>query len=532
MWPFGCVHLLPTELRSEFFTTQKIKPRYLPVSELSMTPTSHQAVRNALVGLSLSLSTASFASAQRRFSDSHLEDTTTSAVSSADPFSTSEGPQSGTKSPTNYSVVVIPDELQMSPDTLRELGATSFNPQIKKGSFEAGGDRFSHYQLSVNEVDEATDSAARLPILTLSLTTLEADSKRLEASLEASGFSIISRDEDSKKSSQKLLPQEDNDSIRAKNIDAEERRKEATVKLLANWILGGILISGVLAVSYAAWSIMRVVNWLRTSKEGTPISQSRRLAPENAELGDLRNTPLSMSITPGIAPTLSITLKPTDSIVAESGALLFHKAGIKMDIVSGRSQGFSPSPKNFLKKFFIGESFFFQRFTNTSDSCSEVCLSPSQTGTLVHLDLSTFPSGVCADAGAFFACGAGTSLSIVRRVGAKGLFSGLGMFQQKLTGDGEAFLFARGDVREVHLAEGEVMRVDSGALFMWESSATVALKYLGLFAAITSGEGLFVCEVSGPGKVLVSSRGTEDDTSTNRSNGWSRYVQPFVRYFS
>jgi hypothetical protein len=131
-------------------------------------------------------------------------------------------------------------------------------------------------------------------------------------------------------------------------------------------------------------------------------------------------------------PVLALCLKPGESIIAESGAMLHHDSNVVMNVVTGKSLGFSSASTGVVKRLLVGESFFFQKFSNQASNYKELTLAPSKVGELLHLNLSDFSDGLCADQGAFFAATSGVELSIIKRGGVKGLFSGLGFFQQRL----------------------------------------------------------------------------------------------------
>lgn len=90
-----------------------------------------------------------------------------------------------------------------------------------------------------------------------------------------------------------------------------------------------------------------------------------------------------------------------------------------------------------------------------------------------------------------------------KRLGA-GLFGGEGFILQKITGPGLAFVEIPGEVREVQLSAGEVMKVDPGHIALFEPTIDYDITAVkGLKNVLFAGEGLFLATLKGPGKVWL-----------------------------
>ena len=73
-----------------------------------------------------------------------------------------------------------------------------------------------------------------------------------------------------------------------------------------------------------------------------------------------------------------------------------------------------------------------------------------------------------------------------------------------MTGDGVAFLCGGGAVVERMLAEGETVVIDTHSLLAWEPSVAMTVRTAGgCLMCCCGGEGLFLTEMSGPGKVWI-----------------------------
>jgi len=90
-----------------------------------------------------------------------------------------------------------------------------------------------------------------------------------------------------------------------------------------------------------------------------------------------------------------------------------------------------------------------------------------------------------------------------KKLGA-GVFGGEGFILQKISGSGMAFMEIDGDVVVYNLALGEVMKVDTGHVAMFEPTVSFDIEMLkGFKNMFFGGEGLFLAILKGPGKVWL-----------------------------
>lgn len=90
-----------------------------------------------------------------------------------------------------------------------------------------------------------------------------------------------------------------------------------------------------------------------------------------------------------------------------------------------------------------------------------------------------------------------------RRMGAM-FFGGGGLILQSISGRGLVFLSVKGDLVDTHLEAGESVLVSSGNLSAFSKSCDYRIRRVGgCFKMIFGGEGLFMTELTGPGRVLV-----------------------------
>jgi uncharacterized protein (TIGR00266 family) len=93
--------------------------------------------------------------------------------------------------------------------------------------------------------------------------------------------------------------------------------------------------------------------------------------------------------------------------------------------------------------------------------------------------------------------------------GAKTFFSREGLFLLKISGVGKVFLSSYGALHEIDLATGQAYVVDTGHMVAFSEGVVYRVKSVGgLKSTLLGGEGL-VCELTGPGKILIQSRSVD-----------------------
>ncbi len=208
---------------------------------------------------------------------------------------------------------------------------------------------------------------------------------------------------------------------------------------------------------------------------------------------------------------VEIELDPSETVIAEAGAMLFMEDGItfesKMGDGSNPSQGLFDKLLSAGSRMLTGESLFITHFTNRGNRKAKVGFSAPYPGTVIPVDLSQSPNNEMIVQKDGFLCAAfGTKLSITfnRKLGS-GLVGGEGFILQKLQGDGKAFVHAGGTVIERTL-NNETLRVDTGCVVAFESQIDFDVQSAGeLRSMVFGGEGIFLATLRGTGKVWLQS---------------------------
>ncbi|MED2973050.1 TIGR00266 family protein [Fictibacillus sp. B-59209] len=208
---------------------------------------------------------------------------------------------------------------------------------------------------------------------------------------------------------------------------------------------------------------------------------------------------------------VEVELDPSETVVAEAGALMMMEDGISLETIfgDGSSQGSGLMGKLFNagKRMLTGESLFMTTFTNDASGKKHVSFASPYPGKIIPMDLSEHGGKIICQKDAFLAAAKGVSVGIeLQRKLGTGFFGGEGFIMQKLEGDGMAFVHAGGTIHEKTLEPGEVLRVDTGCLVAMTKDVDYSIEMVkGVKTALFGGEGLFFATLRGPGKVWIQS---------------------------
>lgn len=203
---------------------------------------------------------------------------------------------------------------------------------------------------------------------------------------------------------------------------------------------------------------------------------------------------------PGSFSTLSVHLNQGEQIKAESGAMVSMSSNL--DVGSTLGRGFW---KGLYRKFFVGESLFFQTVKAERDA-GDVMLAPSNFSTIEVIDLDG-DRDYFLQKGGFLAAEPGIEITGKRQKIKKGLFSGAGFFLMRLSGKGKVAISAYSGIQKLVIEKGESRVIDNHHLVAWHADADYKIERAakGFFSSAASGEG-FICRVNGPCEVYIQTR--------------------------
>jgi uncharacterized protein (TIGR00266 family) len=193
---------------------------------------------------------------------------------------------------------------------------------------------------------------------------------------------------------------------------------------------------------------------------------------------------------------IDCTLAAGESVVAESGAMVSMSGNIKMKTEA--RGGILAAAK---RKLLGGESIFQNTYT-AEGGPGRVMLAPGAPGDILPFELKEGKSLMIQSA-AYVAATPGVTLD-TKWGGAKGFFSGVGMFLLKATGPGTVFVSSYGAIFPKR-CEGEYV-VDTDHIVAFEDTVQYRIsKVGGIKSLFFGGEGL-VARFSGQGMIYAQTR--------------------------
>jgi uncharacterized protein (TIGR00266 family) len=196
---------------------------------------------------------------------------------------------------------------------------------------------------------------------------------------------------------------------------------------------------------------------------------------------------------------VKMDLLPGEGIFAEAGSMVNMSGNMAMEsqLKGGVIAG--------LKRAVTGDSIFLTRFA-PKEREGFVSFAGTMTGRIFTVRVSPGKDFI-AQKSSFLCCeeSVGLDIAFTEKIRA-GFFGGEGFILQRMTGAGTAFLHCCGDIIEMNLKEGEVIKVQTGLVVGFENTVSYDIALAGgITTAIFGGEGLFVTTLTGPGKVVLQS---------------------------
>ncbi len=192
-----------------------------------------------------------------------------------------------------------------------------------------------------------------------------------------------------------------------------------------------------------------------------------------------------------------IELPAGQELYSERGGMSWMSANVQMETNMEGGLGGA------FKRVFSGESLFMVSF-KAQGGTGIIGFAGEFPGKVVPLNLGPGQQLICQKE-AFMVAERSVQLDIHfrRKLGA-GLFGGEGFIMQKLTGPGLAFVEFDGEIVEYTLGEGQVLKVDTGHVAMFEPTVQFDVEMVrGFKNMLFGGEGLFLTTLRGPGRVWL-----------------------------
>jgi uncharacterized protein (TIGR00266 family) len=189
--------------------------------------------------------------------------------------------------------------------------------------------------------------------------------------------------------------------------------------------------------------------------------------------------------------------QPGEQLIVESAAMLARDTAVTMET---RLQGGILAAAK--RKLLGGESLFTNKFTATAPG-QTLWVAPAAEGDIEQVELNG-QSPLFLASGAFLASAPTISLD-TQWQGARGFFSGAGLFLLAASGHGPLFFAAYGGIHAVDVGPAGYV-CDTGHVVGFTAGLTYRVTKLGgIKSLFFSGEGL-VCHFSGQGRLWLSTR--------------------------
>jgi uncharacterized protein (TIGR00266 family) len=194
-----------------------------------------------------------------------------------------------------------------------------------------------------------------------------------------------------------------------------------------------------------------------------------------------------------------LTLEPNEEVKVEPGAMVSFSDGVTVETKA--EGGFFGG----LKRMVGGESFFQNTYRADSQG-GELTLAPDLPGDMIVIPVEG--DAFMFQSGAYIASEMGLTFD-TQWGGAKGFFGSGTLVLLRVTGQGRVLAGCYGAVEERVLRPGQKYTVDTGHIIGFDSSISFQVRRAGNWkSTLLGGEGL-VCELTGPGRVLMQTRSEE-----------------------
>jgi uncharacterized protein (TIGR00266 family) len=206
-------------------------------------------------------------------------------------------------------------------------------------------------------------------------------------------------------------------------------------------------------------------------------------------------------ITGTVLPVLQVTLAPGETVIAETDRMSWMTPNVALNTTMATAG--SGGVFGALTRAVSGGTLFMTEFTaeRTEGAVSFAATVPGQ---IVEVNVGRGQEYLVHRHG-FLAGSQGVELAMgfQKRLGA-GAFGGDGFVLQKLSGQGSAFIEVGGEIVTYALQAGQTLRVHPGHVGMFEASVSFDITMMrGIKNALFGGDGLFLADLTGPGKVWL-----------------------------
>lgn len=214
--------------------------------------------------------------------------------------------------------------------------------------------------------------------------------------------------------------------------------------------------------------------------------------------------PVPYQITGTVLQAVTLSLNPGQKVHSQVGRMSWKDDNIVMKARTGSIMGM-------LSRSVTGEALWVTEFSCERNS-GVVAFTPNLPGKIEVVNIGEKGKALIAKKGSFLASDVGVEMKafFTGDIGTA-VVGGRGLCFQKFTGNGNVFLEVDGETIMYDLEEGQSLKIDQNVLVGFEDTVNYEIQTVnGLKNILLSGEGLFLCKVTGPGKVWLQTQNAED----------------------
>jgi uncharacterized protein (AIM24 family) len=205
---------------------------------------------------------------------------------------------------------------------------------------------------------------------------------------------------------------------------------------------------------------------------------------------------MNVKIAGNFTQYLEAEMPPNEIFITEAGAMTYYQDGIKMELLL-----LNKGLLGLFKRLFSGEEITLVKFVNNSHTDKKLVLSSN--AVICPIKIDDFSNELICAKTSFFASTKDVNISIdVDKSISRGLFGGLGILRQKITGTGTVFLKGYGEVKKLEL-NGNKIILDSSSILAFTKNISFNSNLSNPIKNFMSGEGGSQEEISGYGTLWI-----------------------------
>jgi len=207
----------------------------------------------------------------------------------------------------------------------------------------------------------------------------------------------------------------------------------------------------------------------------------------------------------------SVSIEPNSYVNAEAGSMVYKTGNVEIDT---ETKGVGKA----IKRVLVGESLFLMKFKSVGGS-GIAGFAGKFPGKIKPIELKSGQS-IIAEKGAYLCSDSTVTLDLttVRKLGPI-FFGGEGFLLEEIKGPGTVLLHAAGDLVEYDLKKGERLDIDTSHLVAFDPTVDYDIRRVGgIKTMVFGGEGLFLAQMTGPGRVILQSM-TKQMLTPNQGGG-------------